>query len=351
MSESTKCMTYKDAGVDIDAGSEATDRIKGLVQKTANRHVLSEVGQFGGLYDLAGIGEANPVLVSSIDSVGTKMKVAVEMGRFDTVGRDIVNHCTNDILVQGARPIFFLDYIAVGIMAPDRMEDIVSGIAAACIENDCVLIGGELCEMPEVYSSVDVDLVGSVVGLVDRSKILDGSRVSDGDRLIGVASSGLHTNGYTLARKALYGESPEKLHEVPEGLARTLGEELLEPHRGYFKPLWPLLEEGSIHAMAHITGGGIPGNLSRIIPDDLTAEVNLRTWEPAPIFQLLQGATGAPTDELYRTFNMGVGMILCVAPEEATGVIDHVRGFDIEALEIGKVVDRGEGGSSPVVLV
>ena len=344
---SGKPITYKDAGVDIDAGERATRRIKELVRKTYTPRVLSEVGLFGGLFDVSELPESQPVLVSSVDSVGTKTKIAVGCGRYDTIGHDIVNHCTNDILVQGARPLFFLDYIALGHLDPDNIAEIVGGVSSACLENECALIGGEMCEMPDVYTEGDIDLVGSIVGVVDRPRILDESRVSKGDILIGLASSGLHTNGFTLARKALYGDCVEKLHEVPSGLERSLGEELLEPHRSYFKTLWPLLEREAIHAMAHITGGGIPGNLARVLPRDLRAEVHTNSWPRPPIFQLLAEKTQAPDEELYRTFNMGVGMVLCVSASDLGAILEAVSSPAMGAWQIGEIGIRKDG-QSPV---
>jgi phosphoribosylformylglycinamidine cyclo-ligase len=345
-----KPITYKDAGVDIDAGDLATRRIKEIVRKTYTPQVLSEIGLFGGLFDVSSLPESRPVLVSSVDSVGTKTKTAVACGRYDTIGHDIVNHCTNDILVQGARPLFFLDYIALGHLDPDNIAEIVGGVSSACLANECALIGGEMCEMPDVYSDGDIDLVGSIVGVVDRPRLLDGSRVSKGDVLIGLASSGLHTNGFTLARKALYGDCPEKLREVPSGFERSLGEELLEPHRSYFKTLWPLLEEERIHAMAHITGGGIPGNLARVLPEGLRVEIHTKSWPRPPIFQLLAEKTQAPEEELYRTFNMGVGMVLCVASGETDSIRETLSESGADNWRIGEVLS-GEKGRPPVELL
>jgi phosphoribosylformylglycinamidine cyclo-ligase len=346
----TQPMTYKDAGVDIEAGSLATSKIKQVVARTYNSRVLSEVGLFGGLFDISDLPEKQPVLVSSVDSVGTKTKVAVACGRFDTIGHDIVNHCANDILVQGARPLFFLDYVALGKLDPDQMTAIVTGVAEACIENDCVLIGGEMCEMPDVYSGGDIDLVGSVVGVVDKPKILDGSRVKAGDTLIGLASSGLHTNGWTLARKALYESAPERLNEVPEGLGITLAEALLAPHRSYLKHLWPLLEEDRIHAMAHITGGGIPDNLARVLPEGLCAEVRIDAWPRPVLFEMLAAATQASTEELYRTFNMGVGMIVCADTSIGPELVSRITESGCVAWEIGGIRECEPGGK-PVELI
>lgn len=345
----TKPFTYKDAGVDIDAGARATRGIKDIVKSTYNKRVLSEVGLFGGLFDVSDLPEKQPVLVSSVDSVGTKTKVAVQYGKFDSIGHDIVNHCINDILVQGARPLFFLDYIALGFLDPDQIAEIVGGVAEACIENQCALVGGEMCEMPDVYSEGDIDLVGSVVGVVDKPKILDGSKVQEGDRLIGLASSGLHTNGYTLARKALYGDHPEKLLEGNCDLGCSLGEALLAPHRSYFPSVWPLLEKDLVHAMAHITGGGIVDNLARVLPESLAARVEIDAWPRPPLFELLAEKSQAPNSELYRAFNMGIGMILCVAPEQTDAIRESVVGAGIEAWEIGEI-DARSGDEAPVRL-
>lgn len=340
-------LTYKDAGVDIDAGEETTRQIKQLVKSTANAHVLSETGSFGGLFRLAGSPEADPVLVSSVDGVGTKMKVAAALGRYDTVGHDIVNHCVNDILVQGARPLFFLDYIGANKVIPSQVAEIVKGISEACLKHSCCLIGGETAEMPDVYGPGDIDLVGTIVGVVEKSAILDGSRVSLGDHLIGLASSGLHTNGYTLARKALAPDGNWNL--VPPGFDRSVGEMLLEPHRSYFKALWYLLEAEEIHAMAHITGGGIPGNLCRVIPVDLQARVDTTAWKVPPLFELLATRTQAPRAELYRAFNMGVGMVLCVDPAQVSSVLDSLATEDCEAWEIGEMIERPADGAAVVL--
>ncbi len=340
-------LTYKDAGVDIDAGEEATRRIKQLVKSTANIHVLSETGGFGGLFHLAGCPETSPVLVASVDGVGTKMKVAAAMNRYDTVGHDIVNHCVNDILVQGSRPLFFLDYIGANKVIPGQIAEIVKGIAEACRQHNCCLIGGETAEMPDVYGPGDIDLVGFIVGVVGRQAILDGSRIGLGDRLIGLASSGLHTNGYTLARKALAPDG--EWNQVPPGFDRSIGEMLLEPHRSYFKALWNLLEAEEIHAMAHITGGGIPGNLCRVIPTGLQAKVDTSSWKVPSLFELLATKTQAPRAELFRAFNMGVGMVLCVDPANVSSVLDSLATEDCEAWEIGQIVER-TGGTPAVAL-
>lgn len=343
-------LTYKDAGVDIEAGEEATRRLKTWVSKTRTAQVLSEVGGFGGLFHLAGSPESDPVLVSSIDGVGTKMKVAAALGQFGTVGHDIVNHCVNDILAQGARPLFFLDYIGANKVLPEQVAEIVKGLSEACIEHGCALIGGETAEMPDVYGPGDIDLVGTVIGVVDKGKILDGTHVSEGDALIGLASNGLHTNGYTLARKALYGDRPELLHEFHAGIPGSLGEALLAPHRSYFRPLWPLLEQGRIHALAHITGGGIPGNLARVIPPGLSARVETGSWKIPSLFERIAEKSRAPRAELYRALNMGVGMIAVVSSGDAERARAEIAAHGIEAWRIGTVTSRA-GAAGAVVMV
>ena len=340
-------LTYKDAGVDIDAGEETTRRIKQYVKSTANVHVLSETGSFGGLFRMMGCPETDPVLVSSVDGVGTKMKVAAAIGRYDTVGHDIVNHCVNDILVQGARPLFFLDYIGANKVLPSQVAEIVKGISEACLNHNCCLIGGETAEMPDVYGPGDIDLVGTIVGVVERKAILDGSRTGLGDRLIGLASSGLHTNGYTLARKALAPKG--EWNQVPPGFDRSIGDLLLTPHRSYFKALWPLLEAEMIHAMAHITGGGIPGNLCRVIPAGLQAKVETGSWKIPPLFELLAMKTQVPKAELFRAFNMGAGMILCVDPNHVSSVLASVTAQGCEAWEMGEIVERPEDSTAVVL--
>jgi phosphoribosylformylglycinamidine cyclo-ligase len=346
----TQPYTYKEAGVDIEAGEEATRRIKQLVAQTTNAQVLSEIGNFGGLFRMMGCPEQDPVLVSSIDGVGTKMKVAIAMNCYNTVGHDIVNHCVNDILVQGARPLFFLDYLGAHKVIPDQIAELVKGISEACQVHRCCLIGGETAEMPDVYGPGEIDLVGCMIGVVAKEKILTSSQVKAGDRLIGLASTGLHTNGYTLARKVLYGEHPEKLFQPLESMEITLGEALLVPHRSYFKVLWQLLEAAQLHAMAHITGGGIPGNLCRVIPADLQACVKVGSWQCPPLFVILGKRTALPREELYRTFNMGIGMVLCVAPEVVECVLQHIRQDGIQAVEIGEIGVRPPNGK-PVELV
>ena len=313
---------YKSAGVDIDAGNEAVRRIKGLARSTFTPDVLSEIGSFGGLFRFEPARHADPVLVASADGVGTKLKVAFLSDRHDTVGEDLVNHCVNDILVQGARPLFFLDYLATGRLSPDVTEQVVSGIARGCRANQCALLGGETAEMPGFYADGEYDLAGFIVGVVDRDRVIDGKRLAPGDVLIGLPSTGLHTNGYSLARRILFdclGLGVEAL--VPQ-LGETVAEALLRVHTSYLPAVAPLLEEpGLVRALAHITGGGITDNLPRVLPEGCQAWIDKGAWEVPPLFAFLGEAGGVPEDELYRTFNMGIGLIVGCAPADADRVL------------------------------
>jgi phosphoribosylformylglycinamidine cyclo-ligase len=332
---------YRDAGVDIGAADAAKARIKELARGTFNPQVLSEIGSFGALFrpDLARY--EDPVLVASADGVGTKLQVAAAAGVHDGVGYDLVAHCVNDILVQGATPLFFLDYIALGRMDPLRVEAIVSGFARACAEFGCPLIGGETAEMPGTYRPDDYDLAGFIVGVVERRRALP-QGVAEGDVLVGLPSAGLHTNGYSLARKALLeGLGLRVADRVPE-LGSTLGEALLAPHRCYLAALAPLLERGKLRALAHITGGGFPGNLPRVLPPGLGALLRRGSWEVPRLFRLIQRGGGVAEDEMYRTFNMGVGMVAVVAPGELHDVEHSLERRGEASYVIGSVV-RGAG--------
>ncbi|HSG48492.1 MAG TPA: phosphoribosylformylglycinamidine cyclo-ligase [Longimicrobiales bacterium] len=333
--------SYRDAGVDLDAAERAKDRLKSLVASTRDENTLSELGLFGGLYAVPGDVE-KPILVSSADGVGTKLKVAFLAERHDTVGQCLVNHCVNDILVQGARPIFFLDYLATGAMNEDVVTDVVTGVALACKENGCALLGGETAQMPDFYADDEYDLAGFIVGVVSRDKVLDGSRVATGDVLIGLPSSGLHTNGYTLARKIVFDQMGLRADDDMPELGRTVADVLLDVHRSYLNVLWPLLEADRIHGLAHITGGGIPGNLPRILPEGLGAVVDRGSWTAPPLFRLLQRAGGVDRDEMYRVFNMGVGMILVVGHREVDGVLSGLRAAGEEPWVMGEV-EAGHG--------
>jgi len=305
---------YRDAGVDISAADEAKARIKALARGTFNASVLSEIGSFGGMFrpDLGGY--TDPVLVASTDGVGTKIQVAIAAGVHDTVGYDIVAHCVNDILVQGATPLFFLDYVALGKMDPARVEQIVAGVVRGCAEFSCPLIGGETAEMPGTYAPGDYDLAGFIVGIVDRSRALTGEGVREGDVLVGLPSSGLHTNGYTLARKVLFETMGLRVDTSRPELGGTVGEALLAPHRAYLAALEPLIERKKIRALAHITGGGFPGNIPRVLPRGLGARILRSAWTVPPLFRLIQKGGGVSDEEMFRTFNMGIGMVVVVAP-------------------------------------
>ncbi|MBF8266663.1 MAG: phosphoribosylaminoimidazole synthetase [Dehalococcoidia bacterium] len=327
--------TYLDAGVDRPAAQRAKDVIKALASATLQPEVLGGIGFFGGMYQLQGYRQ--PVLVSSTDGVGTKLKVASLVGRFDTVGIDLVNHCVNDIYTCGARPLFFLDYIAMSRMAPEKAEALVKGMAQACQAVGCSLIGGETSELPGVYSEGELDLVGFIVGVVEKDSVLDGSSIAQGDALLAIPSSGLHTNGYSLARRVFrVEEDPAILRRFIPELGRTLGEALLEPHRCYYPLLEPVLPH--IKGMAHITGGGLEENVPRVLPKGLGARFNTSAWEVPPLFTLIQKAGKVEREEMFRVFNMGVGMVLVCAPEK----VEHVRRLLPEALVVGEVTRGSE---------
>jgi phosphoribosylformylglycinamidine cyclo-ligase len=317
-------MDYKASGVDIDAGNETVRRIKALARSTFTSGVMSEIGSFGGLFRLEPGRYKDPVLVSSADGVGTKLKVAFLAGRHDTVGVDLVNHCVNDVFVQGAEPLFFLDYFSTGRLSPKVAETIVGGIAAACRDNGCALLGGETAEMPGFYADGEYDLAGFIVGVVDREHLLHGRTIAVGDVLIGVPSSGLHTNGYSLARRIVFEHLGLKVDSYVAQLGRTVGEALLEPHRSYLAMVRPLLEGGRIKGMAHITGGGITDNLPRVLPHGTAAVIDTSAWEVPPIFRWLQQSGSVPAEDMMRTFNMGIGLILVVARERAEQVLDEL---------------------------
>ncbi len=316
---------YREAGVDIDAGNETVRRIRSLARATFTPGVLSQIGSFGGLFALDTGRFREPVLVSSADGVGTKLKVAFMTGRHDTVGADLVNHCVNDILVQGAEPLFFLDYLATGRLSPEVAEQIVSGAARACRENGCALIGGETAEMPGFYADGEYDIAGFIVGVVERSNVIDGRGIVPGDVLIGLPSTGLHTNGYSLARQVLF-ETAGYRHDtyVPE-LGATVGEALLATHRSYVAVVRPLIAAGCVKGLAHITGGGITENLPRILPEGCGAAIRREAWTVPAIFRLIQAQGRIADDEMFRAFNMGIGLIVACAAgdaERVTGMLE-----------------------------
>jgi phosphoribosylformylglycinamidine cyclo-ligase len=318
-------MDYQSSGVSIDAGNEAVRRIKSLARGTFTPGVLSEIGSFGGLFSLAGVGLREPVLVASADGVGTKLKVAFLANRHDTIGADLVNHCVNDILVQGAAPLFFMDYLATGRLLPAVAEQVVSGIASACRENGCALLGGETAEMPGFYAEGEYDLAGFIVGAAEQSRVIDGRSLGPGDVLIGLPSSGLHTNGYSLARRIVFDTLGLTVSSVLPGIGVTVADALLATHRSYLPVLRPVVERQLVKGLAHITGGGITENLPRILPDGVAAEIRRSAWEVPPLFRLLQDAGGVADDEMYRAFNMGIGMIVACAVDDVGTVVQALK--------------------------
>ncbi len=332
--------SYREAGVDIDAGNRAVDLIKDKVRSTFGPQVLTGIGGFGSLYVFGGY--KVPVLVSSVDGVGTKLKIAFAMDRHNTIGMDLVNHCVNDILTLGASPLFFLDYIAMGKLAPEKVADLVDGLATACRAAGCALVGGETAEMPGLYAKDEYDLAGFIVGAVEKSQIVDGSRIQVGDLIWGLPSSGLHTNGFSLVRRVLKGEP---LGRRWQEFGRTLGEELLEPHRCYLEPVRKLMAKVEVRGMAHITGGGIPGNVARIIPEGKKALFQWGSWPVPPIFSLIQERGKVDQGEMLRVFNVGIGYVLICPP----GHRDRVRRLVPEAQLVGEIV-ASDGGERVEVL-
>ena len=336
---------YRDAGVDIDAQDAALDRIKKMVKSTATAGVLSELGSFGGLFrpDLTGIEE--PVLVASADGVGTKLAVARMASDFSTVGGDLVNHCVNDILVQGATPLFFLDYVGTGALDPGAVTDLVSGVARACRANGCALLGGELAEMPGFYQPGDHELVGFIVGLVDRRDVLDGSKVQAGDVLLGLPSAGLHTNGFSLARRVLFERLGLGLGDRIPGIEdrRAVGEHLLAPHLSYLDAIRPLVGHPGLHALAHITGGGLSDNVPRVLPRKTHALIRVGSWEIPELFAAIQQHGEIDDEEMLQVFNMGVGMVLVVAPDALKEILGVLREAGSRAVPIGTVQRGGAG--------
>lgn len=337
-------LTYADAGVDIDAGAEAVEMMKEHVKRTFRPEVLTDLGGFGGLFSLNTSGYKNPVLVSGTDGVGTKLMIAFKMDRHDTIGIDAVAMCANDILVQGAEPLFFLDYLAVGRLVPARVADIVKGIAEGCRQAGCALIGGETAEMPGFYSPEEYDVAGFVVGIVDRDRIIDGSRIQVGDAVIGLPSSGLHSNGYSLARKVLLEVGGYEMDSYVDELGRTVGEEMLEPTKIYVRQILPLLGKYEIRGMAHITGGGLSENIPRILPEGTKVVLQPQLWPEKPVFRLIRNIGRVSAEEMNRTFNMGIGMVLVSPQEQAEAIIDDLASQGEKAYVIGRV----EEGSKKV---
>ena len=337
-------MDYRQSGVDIEAGNEVVRRIRSIAKGTFTPGVLSDIGSFGGLFTLAGSGVRDPVLVASADGVGTKLRLAFMTGIHDTIGIDLVNHCVNDILVQGARPLFFFDYLATGRLEPDVAVQIVEGLAAGCRINGCALLGGETAEMPGFYAEGEYDVAGFIVGIVERERLIDGRAIRPGDVLIGLASSGLHTNGYSLARRIAFevaGLQPSSV--VPE-LGGPVGDAFLVPHRSYLRVIAPLLEARAIKGMAHITGGGMTDNLPRILPAGTRAEIMRTTWTVPAVFRWLQATGKVPESDMLRTFNMGIGLIVVCAPEREQEVMDALAAAgEPDAVPLGLIREGGEG--------
>jgi len=336
-----KGLTYRDAGVDIDAQDEALSRIKAMLKSTRTPGVMTDLGSFGGMFapDLSGVSE--PVLVASCDGVGTKLKVAFMTGIHHTVGRDLVNHCVNDILVQGAFPLFFLDYVATGRLSPAILASVVQGVADGCRENGCALLGGETAEMPGFYADGEYDVAGFVVGLADKRRVIDGRAIAAGDVLFALPSAGLHTNGYSLARKIFFEASGKGPGDRVPGLPVTIGEALLAEHRSYLKALRSPIERGLVRGLAHITGGGLTDNVPRILPEGAAAKIERGSWPVLPVFQVMQTLGNVADDEMYRAFNMGVGMVCVVAPGNAQAFADHLDGLGETYARIG-TIERGD---------
>lgn len=334
-------MDYKASGVDISAGNETVRRIRALARATFTEGVLSEIGSFGGLFRLETTAWKDPILVSSADGVGTKLKIAFKTGSHRTIGVDLVNHCVNDILVQGARPLFFLDYLATGRLQPEVAEQVVEGLARACRDNGCALIGGETAEMPGFYADGEYDLAGFIVGIVESELLIDGRSIAAGDVIVGLPSSGLHTNGYSLARRIVFdhlGLAPEARVEE---LGGAIGDILLTPHRSYLHAVYPLVAKGAIKGMAHITGGGLTENVPRILPPGTTARIDRSLWTVPPVFNWLQRRGEVSDEEMFRTFNMGIGLAIVCTPALVETVLADLRARHEEPVVIGEIV-RGE---------
>jgi phosphoribosylformylglycinamidine cyclo-ligase len=329
-------ITYKSAGVDVRAGEETVDRIKPLVRATFNPHVLADIGGFGGLYDVSFLKNYHqPVLVSSVDGVGTKLKVAFMAGRHDTVGQDLVNHCVNDIAVCGARPLYFMDYFATGRLEPSVAVEVIGGFAHACRENGCALIGGETAEMPSMYQEGEFDLAGMIVGVVERMHMVTGQDSAAGDVLIGLPSTGLHTNGYSLARAALFPK--HDVNAMVPGTDTTIADALLAVHRSYLMAIQETMNIDGVHAYSHITGGGIEGNTRRVVRSPLTLEIDWSAWERPAIFSFIQSEGNVPEDAMREAFNLGIGLVIVVAPDAASAVIAKLEAIGETPVRVGVV--------------
>ena len=328
--------TYKAAGVDIEAGEKTVDKIKGYAKSTFNKSVLEDIGMFGAFYEPDFSAYKNPVLVSSVDGVGTKLKIAIEMDKHDTIGQDLVNHCVNDIAVCGAIPLFFLDYYATGKLNPDKAAEVIKGFSIACKENNCALIGGETAEMPGLYKGEEFDVSGTIVGVVDKSKIIDGKKIQKGNWLIGFPSNGLHTNGYSLARKVLL--EKYKIFDHINEIDNILGDELLKIHKSYLPLISALKNSVDVKGFSHITGGGIVGNTSRIVPKGLSLQINWGNWEMPSVFKLIQQTGKISSDEMHKVFNCGIGLIAVISKEDKLQAFQAVHDVHEHPILIGEVV-------------
>lgn len=335
---SKKPITYKEAGVDIDAGEKLVESIKSVVRETHNSQVLSDIGGFGALFQPDLSGYEAPVFVSSVDGVGTKLIVAFRTGKYDTIGQDLVNHCVNDIAVCGARPLFFLDYFSTGRLEQQTGYEVIRGFATACRENGVALIGGETAEMPDIYKEGEFDLAGTIVGIVDRKKLITGERIRSGDRLIGIPSSGLHTNGYSLARKVLF--SRYDVNDTVEELGTTVGDALLAIHRSYLGIITRLKEQDGVNGFSHITGGGIEGNTLRILPEGLGLEIDWKAWEQPPLFRLIQETGQVPEEDMRRTFNLGIGLIVVVNAGREQEILSLLESMGENPVPMGRVTEK-----------
>jgi phosphoribosylformylglycinamidine cyclo-ligase len=339
----SKAITYKDSGVDISAGGEAVKLMKKHVKGTFNKHVLGDLGSFGGLFKFDKAAYKDPILVSSTDGVGTKIMIAAKAKVYHTIGQDLVNHCVNDILVQGAKPLFFLDYFATGKLEPKVTAEVVRGLTIACKQQKTVLIGGETAEMPGLYAPGDFDLAGTIVGVVDRQDLITGDKVRPGDVILGLPSSGMHTNGYSLARKVLFERGKLSLHKKHPKLGKTLAEALLAPHRCYADVMLPLMKKVQINALAHLTGGGFTENIPRVLPNNCRAVIRKGAWTVPPLFQLIVDLGQVPEADAYRTLNMGIGLVILVRKNDADKVLRALKG--------AKVLGWVEKGPKEAVLV
>lgn len=339
----TKPVSYSDAGVSIDTANEAVKKISQYAKSTFNERTLTNIGSFGGMFDAKFPEMSDPILVSSADGVGTKLKLAFETNVHNTIGQDLVNHCVGDILVQGAKPLFFMDYFATGKLSSDVTASVVEGLSIACKENGCVLLGGETAEMPGFYADGEYDLAGFIVGIVDKSKVIDGKNIKTGDVVLGLPSVGLHTNGYSLARKLFFEIGGFSVDDTPEELnGETVGNILLKPHKSYLPVLKDLLDLDVIKGLVHITGGGLLENIPRILPEKLSVEIKRGTWNELTVFGLMQKLGNVEDKEMFRTFNMGIGMTIVCSENDKEQIISHVESLGEECFEIGKVVEGNQ---------